>query len=64
MTLNANDIFAGWRFYWTTDINGNVNDFDQYFRFRSVGFSLRYNFSKGIKVEQKKSNAIEEVNRL
>ncbi len=64
LTLNANDLFAGWRFYWTTDINGNVNDFDQYFRFRSLGFSLRYNFSKGLKVEQKKSNSIEEVNRL
>ncbi len=64
LTLNANDLFKGWRFFWRTDINGNVNDFDQYFRFRSVGFSLRYNFSKGVKVEQKKINTVEEANRL
>ena len=64
LTLNFNDIFKGWRFYWTTDINGNVNDFDQYFRFRSIGFSVRYNFSKGIKVERKTTNVVEEVNRL
>ena len=63
VTLNANDVFAGWRFLWTTDINGNVNEFDQYFRFRSLGFSLRYNFSKGQKTDQRKTNTLEEVNR-
>jgi hypothetical protein len=64
ITVNANDLFKGFRFFWTTDINGNVNEFDQYFRFRQVGFSLRYNFSKGQKVENKRRNSsVEEVNR-
>ncbi|RZK08020.1 MAG: TonB-dependent receptor, partial [Flavobacterium sp.] len=64
LTLNANDLFKGYRFFWTTDINGNVNEFDQYFRFRQVGFSLRYNFSKGLKVENKRTNnSVDEVNR-
>jgi hypothetical protein len=63
ITLNAGDIFKGWRFLWTTDINGNVNDFDQYFRIRNVGLSLRYNFSKGQKVEQRRTTNLEELNR-
>jgi hypothetical protein len=61
--ISGADIFAGQRFRFTTDINGNVNDFDQYFRFRAVGFNIRWNFSKGTKVEEKKRNALEEVNR-
>lgn len=64
LTLNANDLFKGFRFRWTTDIAGNVNDFDQYFRFRSVGFTLRYNFKKGLKVEERRrNNSLEEANR-
>lgn len=64
LTLNANDIFKGFRYFWTTDINGNVNEFDQYFRFRTIGATLRYNFSKGQKVEQKRrNNNLEELNR-
>jgi hypothetical protein len=62
--LNANDIFKGYRFKWTTDINGNVNDFDQYFRFRSIALTLRYNFSKGQKVGAARNNTVEEVNRI
>jgi outer membrane receptor protein involved in Fe transport len=62
--LNANDLFKGFRFFWTTDINGNVNEFDQYFRLRTIGATLRYNFSKGQKVEPKRRNSsVEEVNR-
>ncbi|HEU4470856.1 MAG TPA: TonB-dependent receptor [Flavisolibacter sp.] len=63
VTLNANDIFKGFRYLWTTDINGNVNDFNQYFRLRSIGLTLRYNFSKGQKVNVKQRTAIEELNR-
>jgi hypothetical protein len=64
LTLNGNDLFKGYRFLWTTDIAGNVNEFNQYFRFRSVGFTVRYNFSKGQKVEERRrSNSLEEVNR-
>lgn len=64
LTINGNDLFKGMRYLWTTDINGNVNDFDQYFRFRSIGATIRYNFSRGQKVETKTRSTIEEVNRL
>ncbi|HVG16246.1 MAG TPA: outer membrane beta-barrel family protein, partial [Chitinophagaceae bacterium] len=65
LALNANDLFKGFRYLWTTNIGGNINEFDQYFRFRSVGLSLRYNFSKGQKVDAKRrANSVEEVNRL
>jgi hypothetical protein len=63
LTINANDIFKGYRYLWTTDIGGNVNDFDQYFRLNTVGASLRYNFSRGQKVNIKQSKRIEELDR-
>lgn len=64
VTVNAVDVFKTFRYVWTTDIGGQVNDFDQYFRVRTIGVSLRYNFSKGQKVEQKRrSGTVEEVNR-
>lgn len=64
VSVNANDIYKGFRFFWTTDINGNVNEFNQYFRFRTIGLTLRYNFSKGLKVDTKnRSNSLEELNR-
>jgi outer membrane receptor protein involved in Fe transport len=65
LSLNANDLFKGYRFFWTTDINGNVNEFDQYFRFRNVGFTIRYNFNKGKNINVKqRSNSVDEVNRI
>lgn len=64
VTVNVNDIFKGFRYYWTTNINGNKNDFDQYFRWRSIGLSLRYNFSRGQKVNIKQRTAIEEAGRI
>jgi hypothetical protein len=64
VTLKANDLFKGFRYVWTTDIAGNVNEFDQYFRIRNVGLSLRYNFSKGQKVEGARNGTVEELNRL
>ncbi|MDQ3551916.1 MAG: outer membrane beta-barrel family protein, partial [Bacteroidota bacterium] len=63
LTINANDIFKGYRFRWSTNLAGNVNDFDQYLRFRNVGLTLRYNFSKGQKVDIKRRSNIEELNR-
>lgn len=64
LSVTGSDLFKGYRFFWTTNINGNVNDFNQYFRFRGVGVSLRYNFSKGQKVDLKKrNNSLEELNR-
>lgn len=62
--INAYDIFKGFRYKWSTDINGNVNDFNQYFRLRQVAFGLRYNFSKGQKVSERQRNQVEEMNRL
>jgi hypothetical protein len=64
VTANVNDVFKGFRYLWTTNINGNKNDFDQYFRWRSVGVSLRYNFSKGQKVNIKQRSAVEEAGRI
>lgn len=65
VSISANDLFKGFRFYWTTGINGNVNEFDQYFRFRNVGFTLRYHFNKGKKINVKqRSNSVDEVNRI
>ncbi|MCB2407703.1 outer membrane beta-barrel family protein [Hymenobacter lucidus] len=64
VSMNVNDLFKGYRYRFSTNINGNVNEFNQYFRFRSVGLTLRYNFSKGGKVETKRRNTnLEEVNR-
>jgi hypothetical protein len=64
VSMGVIDLFKGFRYLWTTDIGGQVNDFDQYFRTRVVNFSLRYNFSRGQKVEQKRRSATaEEVNR-
>ncbi|HEX9980950.1 MAG TPA: outer membrane beta-barrel family protein [Flavobacterium sp.] len=64
VVLKGNDIFKGYRFYWTTDINGNVNDFNQYFRMQNVAVSLRYNFSRGEKVKAARTNNLEELNRI
>ncbi|WP_017733254.1 outer membrane beta-barrel family protein [Nafulsella turpanensis] len=63
LSLSGNDLFKGYRYYWTTDINGNVNEFDQYFRVRSINVSLRYNFSKGEAVEKRRNTNLEELNR-
>jgi hypothetical protein len=64
VTLRGNDLFKTWRYNWTTDIDGNVNNFNQYFRIRNVVVSLRYNFSSGKKVEAAKSRNVEELNRI
>jgi hypothetical protein len=63
LSVNAPDIFKSYRLRFDTNINGNVNNFDQYFRSRTIGASLRYNFSKGQKVDIRKSSGVEEVNR-
>jgi hypothetical protein len=62
--VNATDIFKGFRLLWKTNIANNVNDFNQYFRVRAVSFSLRYNFSKGQKVEERRRATVDEVNRI
>jgi hypothetical protein len=64
ISLNATDIFKSQRYKFATNINGNINDFDQYMRFRTFSFNVRYNFSKGQKVDTKRRNSnLEELNR-
>ena len=63
-SVNVNDIFKTYRLRFTTDIGGNVNEFDQYFRNRNVTFTLRYKFSSGEKFDaRQRSSGPEEVNR-
>ncbi|MCP2045911.1 TonB-dependent receptor domain-containing protein [Pontibacter sp. HSC-36F09] len=64
LSVNANDIFK------TQDLiisalvgEGNVSDWNQYFRQRNVGFTLRYKFSKGEKPEERKRSTLEELIR-
>jgi outer membrane receptor protein involved in Fe transport len=64
VALNINDLTKGWRFLWAANFGGNVNEFDQYLRWRTVGVTLRYNFSKGLKAELKQRSGPEELNRL
>ncbi|HEX9957209.1 MAG TPA: outer membrane beta-barrel family protein, partial [Fibrella sp.] len=64
ISLNANDLFKTQRIRATTNIEGNINEFDQYFRTRTLGLTVRYNFSRGQKVdERRRSNSLEELNR-
>lgn len=64
VSLNANDIFKGQRIKTATVVDRNINEFDQYFRARTLGFTLRYKFSRGQKVdERRRNNSLEELNR-
>ncbi|RAU82804.1 outer membrane beta-barrel protein [Pontibacter arcticus] len=65
VSLNVNDIFKTQRLKIAAKVGeGNVNDFDQYFRSQSIGLTLRYKFNKGQKVEERKrNNSLEELNR-
>lgn len=64
LSLNVNDIFKSYRLIFTTNIGDNINEFDQYFRDRAFGISLRYNFSSGEKFETRQRNTkVEEVDR-
>ena len=65
LSVNVNDIFRSYRLKFTTDIGENINDFDQYFRGNTVGFTLRYNFSSGAAFEAKqRREGPEEVDRV
>ncbi|WP_299824867.1 outer membrane beta-barrel family protein [uncultured Pontibacter sp.] len=64
VSLAVNDLFKSYRLKFKTDIGENINEFDQYLRNRSIGLTLRYNFSKGAKIEEKRrNNSLEELNR-
>lgn len=64
VAININDITKGWRFRWAANFGGNINEFDQYMRWRTFGITLRHNFSKGQKVNIKQRTGPEELNRL
>ena len=65
VSLNVNDIFKSQRLKFAAEVGeGNISDFDQYFRTRSLGISLRYRFSKGQKIEERRRNTnLDELNR-
>ncbi|MFD2571049.1 outer membrane beta-barrel protein [Spirosoma soli] len=64
VSVNANDIFKGQRIKTATVVDRNINEFDQYFRARSLGITLRYKFNRGQKVdERRRNNSLEELNR-
>jgi crotonobetainyl-CoA:carnitine CoA-transferase CaiB-like acyl-CoA transferase len=64
VSLNANDIFKGQRIKTATVVDNNINEFDQYFRARTISMTVRYKFSRGQKVEERRrSNSLEELNR-
>jgi outer membrane receptor protein involved in Fe transport len=63
LSVNASDVLKTQRLIWAANYNGNINEFNQYLRFRVINVSLRYNFSKGLKITNKKSGSLEELNR-
>ncbi len=63
LSLNVNDIFKGQRLKLNGSGGENIHEFDQYFRNRYFGITLRYNFSKGQKVDERRRNNFEELNR-
>jgi outer membrane receptor protein involved in Fe transport len=64
VAVNINDLTKGWRFRWAANYGGNVNEFDQYLRWRTIGVTLRYKFSKGQKAEVRQRTGPDELNRL
>jgi hypothetical protein len=63
LNLSVNDIFKTYRLRFTTDIGGNVNEFDQYLRNRYASFTVRYRFSKGQKLEVQQNKSLDELKR-
>lgn len=63
LAFNVSDVFKSQRLKFKTQIGNNINDFDQYMRFRSFATTLRWNFSKGIKTDARKNNNLEEASR-
>ena len=64
VAVNINDLTKGWRFRWAANYGGNVNEFDQYMRWRTLGVTLRYKFSRGQKTDLRQRSGPDELNRL
>jgi len=63
-TLNLTDILRTRRWNGNTNFGGNINEIDQYFGQQSIGFSLRYKFSKGEDFKARSRNTnLDELNR-
>ncbi len=63
-SVNLNDIFRTRQFVGNANLQGNINEINQYFGQQSIGFSLRYRFSKGEEFKAKQRNTnLEELNR-
>ena len=63
-TVNVSDIFRTRQWSGNTNYGGNINEISQYFGQQAIGFSLRYNFSKGEQFKAKNYNSnLEELNR-
>jgi len=65
LSLNANDLFKGQRLIIAANVGeGNTSEFNQYFRTRNIGLTLRYHFSKGQKInENQRERNLEELRR-
>jgi hypothetical protein len=63
LSFNVSDVLKSHRLKFQTRIGNNINDFEQYLRFRSFSTTFRYNFSKGIKTDARKNNNLEEAGR-
>lgn len=63
-SLNFSDVLRTRQWHGNSNFAGNINDINQYFGQQSVGFSLRYKFSKGeeFKARQRNTN-LDELNR-
>ncbi len=64
VTLNIADVFRTRQWRGNTNFAGNINEINQYFGQQSVGFTLRYKFSKGQEFRAKERNTnLDELNR-
>lgn len=64
VSFRVSDIFKSRRVIGAANLNGNVNEFDQYFYQQSFSVSARYKFNKGDKFDIKRRNTnFDELNR-
>ncbi|TCJ14568.1 TonB-dependent receptor [Flaviaesturariibacter flavus] len=63
LSVSASDVFQSHRLRFDTRIGDNINNFDQYLRFQGLNIQLRYNFSKGQRVDEQRRRTVEEMGR-
>jgi ligand-binding sensor protein len=63
-SISMSDVLRTRRFSGNASFGGNINEIDQYFGQQSIGFSLRYSFSKGEQFKSRQRNTnLDELNR-